>query len=194
MTDILKPGAGLLYMKVGMHAQESLEDIVERKLKEIERNGIATWGYGGSSCHPRSMVQPFAAGHAAANRPIHLVMEPMKSNHNRPPVRATHWSRDNEDWEEIPEGIDALGSNFALIIGDLHVEQFELPLDQTRVALGPKKGRLGSLYIKGQNDKACLEYSPDTPVANADRKQIKSIGLVAQLVAPYAVYLKKPSG
>jgi hypothetical protein len=190
VSTILKPGAGLLFMKVGMHAQESLNDIVERKLLEIQRNGIATWGYGGSSCHPRTMVQPFAKRHAAENRPIHLVMESMKSKHDHPPVRATHWSTDKKKWEEIPEGIDALGSKFALIIGGLHVESFELPLDQTRVALGPKEGRQGSLYIKGQCDKACLEFAPDAPAPNVDRKQVKSIGLVAKLVAPYAVFLR----
>lgn len=190
MSKLLVPGAGLLYMKVGMHAQESLDDIVERKMKEIDRRGIATWGYGGSSCHPRTMVQPFAREYAEAKRPIHLVMEPMESKHNHEPVRATHWSEDNDNWEEIPEGIDALGSKFALIIGNLHTETFELPLDQTLVARGPNAGRAGSLYIKGQNDKACLKYAPDAPPANADRGQIKLIGLVAELVAPYAVYLK----
>lgn len=190
MTDILKPGSGLLYMKVGMHAQESLDEIVERKLAEIAKNGIATWGYGGSSCHPRTMVQPFADRHAAAGRPIHLVMESVHSKHDHLPVRASHWSTDNLKWDEIPDGINALGSKFALVIGDLRVEQFELPLDQTRVALGPKKGKVGALYIKGQCDKACLEVVADAPPPNIDRKQVKSIGLVAELVAPYAVFLR----
>jgi hypothetical protein len=36
MTTIVKPGAGLLFMKVGTHAQESLEDIIARKTREIE--------------------------------------------------------------------------------------------------------------------------------------------------------------
>lgn len=190
MSKILTPGAGLLYMKVGMHAQESLDDIVERKLKEIERTGRATWGYGGSSCHPRTRVQPFAKQFADQGRPIHLVMEPMVSKHDHAPERATHWSVDNKQWEEVPEGLDALGSKFALIIGNLHTEEFDLSLDQTRVAVGGNEGKQGSLYIKGQCDKACLRFDPDVPAANADRRQIKSIGLVAELVAPYAVFLK----
>jgi hypothetical protein len=177
-------------MKVGMHAQESLDAIVERKLLEIKRRGIASWGYGGSSCHPLTMVQPFARRHAEANRPIHLVMEPMKSKHDRPPARATHWSEDKEKWDEIPDGIDALGSKFALIIGGLHVEQFDLPLDQTRVALGRSEGKPGSLYVKGQCDKACLEYQPGGHRPNAEPEEPKQIGLIAQLVAPYAVFLR----
>ena len=59
MAMILKPGQGLLYMKVGTHAQESLEAIIARKTREIEQAGFALWGYGGSTCHPQTMVQPF---------------------------------------------------------------------------------------------------------------------------------------
>ena len=35
MTEIIHPGAGLIFMKVGTHAQESLEEIIDRKRKEI---------------------------------------------------------------------------------------------------------------------------------------------------------------
>ena len=47
-------------MKVGLHAQESIEDIVKRKQREFEDTGSIFWGYGGSTCHPLTMVQPFA--------------------------------------------------------------------------------------------------------------------------------------
>ena len=58
MSKIIEPGSGLLYMKVGTHARETLEDIIRRKTKEIEDTGYAFWGYGGNTCHPRTMVQP----------------------------------------------------------------------------------------------------------------------------------------
>ena len=45
MSQTIEPGDGLLYMKVGTHAQESLEDILRRKTKEIESKGYAFWGY-----------------------------------------------------------------------------------------------------------------------------------------------------
>jgi len=50
MSSILSPGQGVLYMKVGTHAQEPLEEIIKRKTKEIEDAGYAMWGYGGSTC------------------------------------------------------------------------------------------------------------------------------------------------
>ena len=60
MTDIVQPGTGLIFMKVGTHANELLSDILKRKRQEIEDAGFALWGYGGNTCHPLTMVQPFA--------------------------------------------------------------------------------------------------------------------------------------
>ena len=60
MLKVVNPGDGILFMKVGTHAQESLDDIIARKSKEIADAGFAMWGYGGNTCHPTSMVQPFA--------------------------------------------------------------------------------------------------------------------------------------
>ena len=77
MSDILKPGRGLLYMKVGTHAQESLEQIIERKTREIEQAGFAFWGYGGGTCHPQTMVQPFAKDYERRGSLIYLCMASM---------------------------------------------------------------------------------------------------------------------
>lgn len=52
MSDLIRPGYPVLYMKVGMHAGESLEDILERKQAEVDRVGFAMWGYGGPTCPP----------------------------------------------------------------------------------------------------------------------------------------------
>ena len=55
MSDIIRPGVGILFMKVGTHAQETLADIIAKD-QEIEDTGYAMWGYGGNTCHPRTMV------------------------------------------------------------------------------------------------------------------------------------------
>jgi hypothetical protein len=44
MSGIVTPGAGILYMKVGTHARETLDDIIKRKTREIEKEGVAFWG------------------------------------------------------------------------------------------------------------------------------------------------------
>src|SRR5579864_2384933 len=101
MAPIIKPGEGLLYMKVGTHAQETLEEIIERKRKEIEDAGFALWGYGGNTCHPVSMVQPFARNYEQKAGVIYLCMQPMTSKHFALPIRASEFSRDGFTWEKI---------------------------------------------------------------------------------------------
>lgn len=189
--NIIRPGAGILFMKVGTHAQESLSDIIARKTEEIERTGYAMWGYGGNTCHPRTMVQPFANEHAENHSPIYLCMQEMDSRHFAEQLRANECSVDGTNWTKIPETINVLGSRFALVLEELREEELELPLDRARVALGLNKGRAAARYLLGQVDKACLEVLEEPiPDLTADEKRKVEINLVAKLKSPYAVFLR----
>lgn len=189
MSEIIKPGAGVIFMKVGTHAKEDLAAIIARKRKEIEDEGIAMWGYGGNTCHPSSMVQPFARDFAERQRPIHLVMQRMNSRHYAEQVRARQYSVDGVTWKLVPPGINVLGSRFALVIKSLREYEDTLDLSSTRVAVGRNQGRLGSRYVQGQADKACLEVvEPER--FNEPRKAVP-INLVAELEEPYAVFLRE---
>jgi len=190
MTGIIKPGAGVLFMKVGTHANEDLADIIKRKSREIEETGYAMWGYGGNTCHPSSMVQPFARDFAGRGRPIHLVMEQMNSNHFAEPLCAAEYSVDGINWTHVPETIQVRGSRYALVINKLRTEEFVLPLDQTRVPVGPSSGRLGSKYISGRVDKACLEILDKPVLVNDQAPSGRTINLVAELRDPFAVFLR----
>ncbi len=187
MSNIVQPGAPILFMKVGTHAREPLEQIIARKTKEIERNGYALWGYGGSTCHPRSMVQPFARQYEQRGTQIYLCMQPMTSKHWAEPVRGSVSSIDGKSWSKIPRTINCNGSKYALVIKDLKPAEFQLDLAKTRVAMGNSEGRAGDVYINGRVDKACLEVT-DRSVGGGER--VIGIGLVAQLTDPYAVYIK----
>jgi hypothetical protein len=190
VSDIIKPGEDILFMKVGTHANESLEEIIERKRAEIDAAGFALWGYGGNTCHPLTMVQPFARGAVDQGNKIHLCMEPMESNHFAVTERATEFSVDGINWEKINPAINVIGSRYALAIKDLKQEEFELPLAQTEVAVGNSKGRRGDRYIRGRVDKACLEVvGPPIRPEDPDGK-IVPIGLVAEVVDPYAVIVR----
>ena len=92
MADMLKPGIGFVFMKVGTHAREPLTDIIARKRKEIEDAGYALWGYGGNTCHPLTMVQPFARDFVQRDGVIYLCMQPMASQHFAIPERASSFS------------------------------------------------------------------------------------------------------
>jgi hypothetical protein len=177
-------------MKIGTHAQEELAAIIARKSEEIKNTGFGMWGYGGNTCHPTSMVQPFAQTFADAGHTIHLCMQEMQSNHAAVPLCADEYSADGVNWQKIPDTIHVLGSKYALVIDQLHREEFLLPLNQTRVPVGPSMGRLGSRYIQGRVDKACLEVLATPELSNdEDPKEIK-IDLVARLRDPYAVFLR----
>jgi hypothetical protein len=189
MTDIVRPGAGIVFMKVGQHARETLEDIIDRKRREIQEAGYALWGYGGGTCHPLSTVQPFARAYERRGNVIFLCMQPMKSSHSADPARASESSADGLHWEAIPPAINVLGSRYALAISDLHRDEFELPLEHTRVASGLSRGRAGSSYIGGRVDKACLEVTHEELDVPDERLHIR-IELVAKLVEPYAVLLR----
>ncbi len=190
MNEIVKPGAGLLYMKVGTHANEPLDSIIERKQAEIDAAGFALWGYGGNTCHPTTMVQPFARDFETRGQTIHLVMHPMVSNHFAVTDRAEEMSTDSQEWEPIPGAINVLGSRFALAIAELRSVDFSLPLSSTRVAVGNSRGKPGDEYIQRQVDKAVLEVV-DEPLDDAgSERETEKIGLIAELVEPYAVFVR----
>jgi hypothetical protein len=190
MNEIIKPGTGILFMKVGTHAQEELTEIIARKTREIEETGYGLWGYGGNTCHPRSMVQPFAEMFEERGQPIHLVMQEMTSNHFAEPLRADQFSVDSIDWKDIPDTIHVLGSRYALVIKSLQRQEMALPLNRTRVPIGPSTGRAGSRYLRGQVDKACLEVLNRAENANEESPAEVKISLVAELAKPYAVFLR----
>ena len=183
----LEPGDPVLYMKIGTHAQEDLGSILDRKRKEIEEAGFAMWGYGGSTCHPTSMVQPFAR---SADKPIILCMQPMQSKHFAEPLRAEEYSLDGTRWKSIPDAINVLGSRYALCINNLEEVHETLDLADTRVAIGNSRGLSGEKYVRGRVDKACLEITLAGIDTQQDPRRIKQIGVVAQIVEPYAVLLR----
>lgn len=190
MSRIIKPDQPVIFMKIGIHAQESLESIIERKLKEIDEEGMAFWGYGGNTCHPSSIVQPFAANQRAKGKAIYLVMEKMQSNHWAEPIESDEYSVDDKVWEKIPKGIHVRGSRFALAIKNLQAADDVLPLAHSHVAQGPSTGKNGGAYVFGRVDKACLELEDGVQTPPEPGEKVARIGLVAELCAPYAVFLR----
>lgn len=188
---LISPGMGLLFMKIGTHAQEPLAEIIKRKTKEIEDAGYALWGYGGNTCHPQTMVQPFARSFERKGQNIYLCMQEMDSSHIAPPVRADECSQDGMKWTAIPPAINVRGSRYALVIKDLRKEAIELHLSQTRVAIGNSQGKPGDRYIAGRVDKACLEVTDLLPSPVLPNEgHVVQIGLVARIVEPFAVYVR----
>ena len=119
-------------------------------------------------------------------------MQAMDLEHDAPPVRAHEYSIDGVKSQEIPEYMNVLGSRYALMIKSLREEDHILKLHETRVAVGPNAGRVGSRYIKGRIDKACLLVDEKPELANEIETSDVDINLVAELVDPYLVFLRDP--
>ncbi len=189
MDDRIKK-AGLVFMKVGLHAEESIEDIIKRKQREFEQTGSIFWGYGGNTCHPLTMVQPFAKEVESGGNQVLTVMQKMNSKHAAPPEIAKQYSDDGVDWQPIPKGIEVRGSRYALVMDELQVEEFNLNLGELEVGVGPNRGRKADKYLIGQADKGCFLYKPQELAIAQDEQSVKRIGLVARLKEPYAVLLR----
>ena len=188
--DDAKKNVGLIFMKVGLHAQESIEEIIARKQKEYEDTGSIFWGYGGGTCHPLTMVQPFAKEVEERGEEVLIIMQKMESKHKAPPEIAKEYSDDGVNWKPIPKGIEVRGSRFALVLDQLRVEEFPVDLGELQVGIGPSRGKRADKYLVGQSDKGCFVYSErEVPVAPEERI-IKPIGLVARVKSPFAVFVR----
>ena len=189
MDDTIKK-AGLIFMKVGLHAQESIEDIIKRKQREFEETGSIFWGYGGNTCHPLTMVQPFAKEVESSGNQVLFVMQKMNSRHAAPPEIAKQYSDDGVDWQPIPKGIEVRGSRYALVLDEIREKEFNLDLGELEVGVGPSRGRKADKYLIGQADKGCFLYKPQELAVAQDEQTVKRIDLVARLKEPYAVLLR----
>jgi hypothetical protein len=136
------------------------------------------------------MVQPFAEAFCEQGKPIYLCMQEMESSHFAEPLRAGSYSVDGITWQRIPDTINVLGYRFALVIKNLRRQELILPLDRTRVAVGNNLGRIGSRYLQGHVDKACLEVIDAPEQTNVAETREVRINLVAELEPPYAVFLR----
>jgi len=185
--SILHSGDAFLYMKVGVHASESLEEIIKRKRAEIKKAGVAFWGYGGSSCHPFNAVQPFVKEVTAKGTTVRLLMQEITSRHWAV-GEAKEYSADGKTYLPVPAGIKVLGSRYALVLSSLDEVDDEFALGDTAVGIGRMAGVSGARYIRGHVDKACLVYKPQNQETDgADKIQVR---LSATLAEPYAVVLR----
>jgi hypothetical protein len=182
-----RKGSPLIFMKIGTHAQEPLDQIVERKRRELNDAGRIFWGYGGNTCHPQNFVHQFASEHAESGREIHMVMQKMNSNHLADPKLAEEYSNDGVVWRPVPKGIQVRGSRYAMVLQSLEEADFRLNLGAIRVACGRSRGQVGTDYLRGRVDKGCFEVAETVSKGSQSYVQI---GLVAKLAEPYAVFLR----
>ena len=184
----MKLPRNLIFMKVGNHAGESFEQILERKNQEFRDAGRIFWGYGGSACHPLQQVQPFAKLSIREEGQILLVMEFVDSKADPEIVPATEYSADGITWNPVPDGIRVTGSRYALVLSEIRPGELILPADDYEVGIGPSRGKTAAEYLKGRVDKGC--FSLHHEVSQSTSVSRKKISYIAELLDPYAVVLR----
>jgi hypothetical protein len=178
-----------VFMKVGRHAGEDFNAILARKRAELRAAGRIFWGYGGTTCNPTTQVRPFVRRVLEAGGRVHLLMEPIDSRADPDIVPATEYSEDGVHWIAMPSGVLVTGSRYALVLGEIQEEDFELPLHDCEVAAGKRAGTPASDYIRGRVDKACVVRNPGmAPISKAPC--VAHIQYSAELLEPYAVFLR----
>jgi hypothetical protein len=178
-----------VFMKVGRHAGEDLEEILARKRLELERAGKIFWGYGGGTMHPIEKVQPFVRSRIEHTGQIKLLMQSIVSRHPDTAAVATEFSRDGVHWEEIPPGVEVRGSKYALVLGEIQPgDGMEVDFSAYQVGAGPSSGRAATDYIKGRVDKGLLDPAPAARQAGSAPRV--PIHFAAQMVEPFAVLLR----
>ncbi len=192
------PPDAFIFMKVGDHAGESWEEILERKQREREQAGRIFWGYGGSTCHPLRQVQPFVRLHVGKTGRIQLLMEPVHSRAKPEVVPATQYSKDGVYWEPLPEGIEVIGSRYAFVLDEIRPGELDIPLEDFEVGIGMSRGRAADRYIGNRVDKGCFVRresgivvpSGSAEEGSAEGTQKRVAKFAAELVDPYAVLLR----
>lgn len=174
-------------MKYGVHASESIESIITRKMEEIKICQKMFWGYGGVLCHPTNQVQPFLNENLSKKEKTYLLLSKTPSKLNNIPSIATVYSTDKIKWELIPDGIRVLGSKYAITCKNIKRCDFLIDLSSYLVPVGNSKGKTLSKYIQGRVDKACGKYNEDI---TGEEPKLVNISLCAEIDYPFSVFLK----
>jgi hypothetical protein len=183
------PPEAFIFMKVGNHASENFDAILERKNREREQAGRIFWGYGGTACHPLMQVQPFARHYVKEQGCIYLLMEPIDSKADPDIDLAREYSYDGVTWHPLPDGISVIGSRYALVLDEIEPANIKIDLEKYVVGIGHSRGKKAAKYLQGRIDKGCLTAGSASSVSvGAPLK--KSIKFSAKLLEPYAVLLR----
>ena len=183
-------GHAVIFMRVGNHAGETFESILERKRRELEAAGKIFWGYGGTTLHPIKHVQPFAKLWVAQQGSIHIVMEQIDSKADPDVLPATEFSVDGLNWEAIPSGIEVTGSRYAIVLDEIKPGQLDFDLENFEVGIGPSKGKNAAQYVRGRVDKGCFVSKESNEAESTGSRRVVPIGFQARILEPYAVMLR----
>jgi len=179
----------IIFMKVGYHCDESLEEIIKRKREEEIIVGKFFWGYGGSLCHPLTQVKPFILEALKRKLKPLALFSLTSSKYISQAKVAREYSINKKEWYPLPAGVLIKGGcQYALICKNLRKVSMPIDLNMYRVATGKNKGKPLREVVKFQVDKACAFLNQ----TNNDllKSKNKETFYIAEIIEPFAVFLR----
>ena len=183
------PPDAFIFMKVGTNGDETLDAIMDRKRREIEKAGMTFWSYGSRGpLHPKTQVQPFAQDWVEKQGSVYLLMEQLPNRGPAPGPRAekVRFASNGQNWKDAPKGIRSGPYQHALVLGEITQVDKTIDLGDFEVGIGPKKGVNAANYIRGQVSRGCFVSASSS---TGDSSKRIAIGYCAPLLYPYAAFL-----
>ena len=172
----------IIVMKVGPHSDMSLEEIIASKEKEEINNKVHYWGYSGVFCRPKQ-VQDFCKDSVLNKHTPKLVLIETKNSYNSSIGYINTYSEDNINYKSFKSPVQLQGAQFSFVAKNIR-EYNNFRLDDFIVVGGKNDGKVLSSHLRFKVNKCFAKY-----VGNCNEKGIDV--LVADLVEPYAVWLKE---
>lgn len=179
----------LVISVVGTHAGESLEQIFERKKKEIKKVGYTYWLYKSHSAKPDTLQKLAKSG--KNNLDCFFISASGKSG-ARPTKEQSvskYFSNDGKQWQKIPNDILVTGSSkcaFALVLKEINLVKKDINLwnySNFEDPNSPVRIRLGDSTLAVVKKSSTLH--PDKMTSN-----VRKIIAVGRLTSPFSVWLK----
>lgn len=158
----------IVIMKYGVHAQEDVYNIIQRKKEEYKKCGKIFWGYNGVLCNPKTQIQPFLNENRNREEETFLLLVRTFSDNNGEGYCGKEFSYDRDLWMTLPEGIKVVGSKYAVVCDDLVECDIQINLNDYAIAVGNSRQKPLNDYLKGRVDKACasLKTKDDKNIEN----------------------------
>lgn len=180
---------GIVISVVGTHAGESLQQIFERKKKEIGIVGYTYWLYKSHSAKPGAIQK--LANFGKNNLDCYFISASAKSG-ARPTKEQSvskYSSVDGKLWQKIPKDILVTGSSksaFALVLKEINLVERDIDLwnySSFNDSGGPVRIRLGGSTLAVVEKSSTLH--PDKMSSH-----IRKIVAIGKLTGPFSVWLK----
>lgn len=172
----------IIIMKVGPHSNMRLDEIIESKREEEKLNGVHYWGYSGVFCRPKP-TQEFCKESVNINHHPKLVLIETKSSYDSSIGFISSYSEDNIEFKKFKAPVQLQGAEFSFVAKNIRkIDNFRL---NDFIVVGGKNDKKPlSKHLVFRVNKCFGRYDKES-----DDKVISVY--VADLVAPYAIWLKE---